>query len=69
MCGQGDLLIVRKEVCGLGSAQRPPLVVLLFLSWNFGQSGLNLQLLHPRGQVKSTSCLSFSPFQGSPDYT
>ena len=68
MCGQEGLLTVRKEVCGLGSTQPPPLVVLLFSSWSLGHWGLNLQLLYPGGQGTSTSCLSFSPFQGSPDY-
>ena len=67
MCGQGGPLTVRKKICGLGSIQCPPLVVLLFLSWSLGQSRLNLQLLYPGGQGTSTSCLSFSPFQGSSD--
>ena len=33
MCGWGDLLTSRKEMCHLSRAQPPPLHILLFLSW------------------------------------
>ena len=32
-CGWGGLLTLRNEICGLGRAQPPPLVVLLFLEF------------------------------------
>ena len=46
MCGQGGLLTSRKETCGLGRAQPPPLKILL-LSLSFDPWGMNLQSLYP----------------------
>ena len=46
MCGQEGLLTSRKETCGLGRAQPPPLKILP-LSLSFDPQGMNLQLLYP----------------------
>ena len=37
------------EICGLGRAHSPPLIVPLFSSWSFSLQGLNLQLLYSGG--------------------
>ena len=37
------------EICGLGRAHSPPLIVPLFSSWSFSPQGLNLQLLYSGG--------------------
>ena len=36
------------EIGGLGGAQPPPLIVLLFSSWSFNPQGMNLQSLYSR---------------------
>ena len=52
----GGLLTSKREICGLGRVQCPPLIVQLFSSWSFGQERINLQLLYPGG-CPSASCL------------